>query len=137
MTELTILEIDFKVSELLKKQSEAVDKATNLLFSMPYSEERQALIDAYHDEVHKLGVQLQQLFELRSQRLMKCVKSTQKPIYILDSNTSHKMRTLFRHPHRPYWGGRIFYIMVCQCGCHTYQKCRISCVVAFDVLARF
>lgn len=69
MTKPTIIDIDFEVAELLKKQSELVNKATDLLFSMPYSEERQALMDTYHAEADKLGIEIQRLFELRSTRL--------------------------------------------------------------------
>lgn len=69
MTKPTIIDIDFEVAELLKKQSEALDKATDLLFSMPYSEEREALMDTYHAEVDKLGIEIQRLFELRSTQL--------------------------------------------------------------------
>lgn len=69
MTKPTIIDIDFEVAELLKKQSELVNKATDLLFSMPHSEERQALMDTYHAESDKLGIEIQRLFELRSTRL--------------------------------------------------------------------
>lgn len=69
MTKPTIIDIDFEIAELLKKQSELVNKATDLLFSMPHSQEREALMDAYHAESDKLGIEIQRLFELRSARL--------------------------------------------------------------------